>query len=248
MGEWWTRCSLFVLALVGTQMGASSCIGDFPPTYQEVCGNIDCSGHGTCGIVDESEPVCACDPGYYASGLNCIEDGVLPQCVGIDCSGHGDCRVVDGKTACVCFDEYHLEGEFDCVADYGPNLIMESDFSDGTYEPWYPHRGESTLEVVDGALRISYGTTANQFAEYRLSGLVVGARYRLKLRVVAAVTNHMAIRINKEANDHSSVVEEWGYGHGPREFEFIATASTMYLAIGDDVGSADSRIRRNVTP
>ncbi|MCD6498318.1 MAG: hypothetical protein J7M25_08500 [Deltaproteobacteria bacterium] len=78
-------------------MSFVACIADFLPTYQDVCGGADCSGHGTCGIVGESKPVCACDPGYYPSGLDCIKDGVLLQCEKIDCSGHGECTWVRGK-------------------------------------------------------------------------------------------------------------------------------------------------------
>ncbi|MEM6990105.1 MAG: hypothetical protein AAF721_06400 [Myxococcota bacterium] len=38
-----------------------------------VCSGIDCSGEGTCVVVD-GEPTCACDPGWTMVGTECLED------------------------------------------------------------------------------------------------------------------------------------------------------------------------------
>ena len=52
------------------------------------CTGVSCSGHGVCALHD-GEPVCACDKGYYADGLECLwffsdggrpkDDGGVPQ-------------------------------------------------------------------------------------------------------------------------------------------------------------------------
>src|SRR5690606_23534519 len=37
------------------------------------CEGIDCSGVGTCVVVDDAA-TCACEPGWYSVGVECLED------------------------------------------------------------------------------------------------------------------------------------------------------------------------------
>ena len=79
------------------------------------CEGVDCSGHGDCALLDD-EPVCVCDDGYHAEGLECVEDAGTP-CEGVDCSGHGSCAIdQNGDPLCVCDDGYHADG-LSCVED-----------------------------------------------------------------------------------------------------------------------------------
>lgn len=61
------------------------------------CAGIDCSGKGTCEIVDDT-PQCNCNKGYMADGLECVVD----PCAGIVCEewescNEGNCELVTGK-------------------------------------------------------------------------------------------------------------------------------------------------------
>jgi hypothetical protein len=51
------------------------------------CDEVDCSGHGTCVMLDDA-PVCHCDSGHYAAGNTCLQD---------PCSTHA-CLFVDAVT------------------------------------------------------------------------------------------------------------------------------------------------------
>ncbi len=79
---------LFLLASV------FACSGDPKP---DPCADVHCSGHGTCRIND-GLAVCACDEGYHAEGLACIED----VCAGFQCSEHSSCQETDGEPVCIC--------------------------------------------------------------------------------------------------------------------------------------------------
>lgn len=79
------------------------------------CAGVSCSDHGTCAIAG-GDPVCACDDGYHAEGLTCIEDGTTGPCDGVTCSGHGTCALVSGDPTCACDGGYHAEG-LTCIED-----------------------------------------------------------------------------------------------------------------------------------
>jgi len=51
------------------------------------CEGVDCSGHGTCEV-QQGVPVCVCDAGYHAEGLDCVED-CQPNCQGKCCGTDG---------------------------------------------------------------------------------------------------------------------------------------------------------------
>ncbi len=80
----------------------------------DACANVDCSGHGTCSVVD-GQAQCDCETGYHSDGLSCIEDTGDP-CEGVDCSGHGTCSVVEGEAQCDCESGYHPDG-LACIED-----------------------------------------------------------------------------------------------------------------------------------
>ncbi len=77
----------------------SCCSGNLEP-LEGRCKGIDCSGHGRCEV-EEGNPVCRCDEGYRADGLDCVED-----CSGDDltcrCSGDNDCHDGDACTSDRC--------------------------------------------------------------------------------------------------------------------------------------------------
>lgn len=47
--------------------------GTTGPGEPAACSGVDCSGAGTCVLIDE-EPTCACAPGYFMVGLECLLD------------------------------------------------------------------------------------------------------------------------------------------------------------------------------
>ncbi len=63
---------------VGEESSASSSAStsgtdDDTGAIPSVCDGIDCSGTGTCVVVDDA-PTCACESGYYMVGLECLLD------------------------------------------------------------------------------------------------------------------------------------------------------------------------------
>ena len=77
------------------------------------CSGVACSGHGVCAV-DQGQPRCFCDAGFYAEGLDCLPEA--DPCAGEDCSGHGTCQLQDDAPACVCDLGFHAEG-LACVHD-----------------------------------------------------------------------------------------------------------------------------------
>ncbi len=70
----------------GSSDGSSDDSGDSGDSgsIPTACDGIDCSGAGTCVVVD-SEPTCACDPGLYPVELECMEDPcAAAQCYFVD--------------------------------------------------------------------------------------------------------------------------------------------------------------------
>jgi hypothetical protein len=59
------------------EVGNTNCVAVSDP-----CAGQTCSGQGTCAVVNGTSAVCACNAGFVASGLSCIEQrtdgGVLP--------------------------------------------------------------------------------------------------------------------------------------------------------------------------
>jgi hypothetical protein len=59
------------------------------------CKGIDCSGHGSCVLLD-GEPLCMCDSGYHAAGLACVEN--RGNCEGVKCDNPPARHCVDQDT------------------------------------------------------------------------------------------------------------------------------------------------------
>ena len=90
----------------------------------ELCKEVDCSGHGTCAVDTDRYPVCVCDNGYHITAddrISCVENGTSSDaCEDVTCSNHGTCAVKSGNSAiCICDSGYHLEtGKLtECKAD-----------------------------------------------------------------------------------------------------------------------------------
>ncbi len=93
-------------------LGAAACAPG--QVSVEVCQGVECSGHGLCQDV-AGDPVCRCETGYHAEGLQCLADPPDP-CAGQTCSGHGTCQVTGGAASCVCEQGFHAAG-LTCVVD-----------------------------------------------------------------------------------------------------------------------------------
>ncbi len=111
---------LVVLALVlGSGLLTAACSNDAETLKKkDACGDVDCSGHGRCALVGDSETVCLCDAGYHSEALSCVQDQPGEECSGVDCSGHGTCLVVQADPAypvCFCDEGYRTEGKTNCV-------------------------------------------------------------------------------------------------------------------------------------
>ena len=75
------------------------------------CDGVDCSGHGTCSVVNGA-PQCTCNDGYVNDGpLYCSS-----PCDGVDCSNHGSCSYdEDYNPYCTCEEGYENNGPIECI-------------------------------------------------------------------------------------------------------------------------------------
>jgi formylglycine-generating enzyme required for sulfatase activity len=68
-----------------------------------LCEGVYCSGHGTCKV-QQGVPICVCDAGYHAEGLDCVEDcqpTCKDKCCGTDgCGGTCPNRCPDTGQTC----------------------------------------------------------------------------------------------------------------------------------------------------
>ncbi len=106
----WNLVEVLAACIIGL---LACCQGNKSP--EEPCAGVSCSDHGACAVLD-GEPVCLCDEGYDAEGLECVEAPLSP-CSGVNCSDHGICEVRDGEPWCVCYEHFHNEGGTSCVPD-----------------------------------------------------------------------------------------------------------------------------------
>jgi len=95
-----------------------------------------------------------------------------------------------------------------------------------------------TQSIGNNALKINWVSDGSMFAETAISGLTIGDEYLVLIRVIEIVSTKFRIKINSQPNNNASNVAEIGYGLGARELRFTATATTMYLAIGDESGES----------
>src|SRR5687767_11277615 len=93
----------------------AACSG--PSTSQRPCDEVACGENGQC-VTDGQSPQCACNPGYRAEGLSCVEDQPVTPCEPSPCkvAGRTLCVVVDGTSArCDC-EAGKREQEGACVS------------------------------------------------------------------------------------------------------------------------------------
>jgi hypothetical protein len=86
----------------------------------DLCADVDCSGHGTCAVAGGDTAVCLCDAGYHAEGTTCVENVVGDECRGVDCNTGGVCAVSGGAPICVCGPGFQALGPTTCVPDEPP--------------------------------------------------------------------------------------------------------------------------------
>jgi hypothetical protein len=112
-------CRILLGAMLSGTLCLSGCTRQgYEP--QEPCKDVDCSGHGDCGVAGDGTAVCLCHPGYHAEGLGCVENVEENPCEGFLCSGHGDCAVDGSDPVCLCQRGYHVEGGTNCIQDADP--------------------------------------------------------------------------------------------------------------------------------
>ncbi len=87
------------------------CINETNP-----CDGITCSSHGDCEVINNS-PVCNCDEGFEADGLNCVEI-ISDVCNGVTCSNNGYCVNRFGAAMCECKYNYVSVTGTDCTHLY----------------------------------------------------------------------------------------------------------------------------------
>ena len=133
-----TRAISLLAVLLCAQLWVTGCKKD---SSQNPCGEITCSGHGDCVLVNE-EPVCECDEGYIADGLMCVsEDEELPKSNQI--VQHG---VVWTFTEEVPFGRY-ANGDFWVVGPVTVTRITPE--YDGSHHGWEVNPAHTSLQGFD---------------------------------------------------------------------------------------------------
>ena len=112
-----------MLLLASLLIGMISLAGCERTPISTLCGEFDCSGHGSCVLQLNADgqqvPSCVCDGGYVRSGSQgwfCLPDSSDGLCAGVSCSGHGSCVSRKGKATCACDSGYQPgSGGLSCV-------------------------------------------------------------------------------------------------------------------------------------
>ncbi len=109
------RSALIFAALCFTCSLGAGCSGS--GGGDDACKGIDCSGHGSCGVVD-GQALCECLEGYTVSadGTKCLP-GTTDPCRPYDCSSHGRCHTDDqDQPYCECNTGYWPSADkLDCI-------------------------------------------------------------------------------------------------------------------------------------
>ena len=99
----WTACGEMEVAPIQQDgsvgaMDAGAGVDPANDAGADPCAGQDCSGHGRCAVLDDGTPLCACEPGYAASGLSCEPLVGDDPCDGVDCSGRGQCAAFGDRS------------------------------------------------------------------------------------------------------------------------------------------------------
>lgn len=94
----------------GATPDASSDAGaDATGEVADPCEAVDCGAFGAC-VSTGGQVQCACDPGYHAIGLTCVEDEPVDPCAGVTCGSNARCE----GGACVCDDGFEGNPDSGC--------------------------------------------------------------------------------------------------------------------------------------
>lgn len=103
-----------VLEVPSNHDGAVSPDGQSPGDDADVpavCDGVGCSDFGDCVDVG-GVAACACDPGYHAEGLSCVEDLPPDPCDGVTCGANASCEA----GVCVCQTGYEGDPVAGCTS------------------------------------------------------------------------------------------------------------------------------------
>jgi len=100
------------------------CAQQNPAGNAGLCADITCSGHGICAVSGGGKLLCACNAGYHAEQLSCIEDGSTGPCLNVTCSNHGTCVENGGQAQCLCESSYVADG-LNCVSEEDPCIGVD---------------------------------------------------------------------------------------------------------------------------
>ncbi|MBN1944456.1 MAG: hypothetical protein JW797_02215 [Bradymonadales bacterium] len=120
------RMTFYWMAVIAATTGILAC-GD--EITEDACHGVTCSGHGRCQVQENGEAECACDDGYLAEDLTCVDDGcgAVPWVANEDAT---DALVSDGALHLNATGteeptiSYSITGAFDVhflVLDLSPN-------------------------------------------------------------------------------------------------------------------------------
>jgi hypothetical protein len=76
----------------------------------EPCEAVDCGPYGAC-VSTGGQAECACDTGYHALGLSCVEDEPVDPCAGVACGSNASCK----NGVCVCDDGFEGDPASGCT-------------------------------------------------------------------------------------------------------------------------------------
>jgi hypothetical protein len=106
-----TGCTTGTAPVLGVDGGADLCEGQ------------NCSGHGSCAVVDRTSIACICDTGFAAQGTTCSPVTAGAECHGVDCGGNGSCIVARGQPdypVCQCRAGFKQVGNTTCFPETNP--------------------------------------------------------------------------------------------------------------------------------
>jgi hypothetical protein len=146
-------------------------------------------------------------------------------------------EAVGNEYKMTCADRFvNFDGKV--VDTYGPELVVDvdgnyiGDFSDGA-TVYGVYNGVVT--ITNGIGRITATSTVNgAFGFYRITGLTIGKKYKVKFTYVDSSSNLAYFRITMAAGSPWTNVLSVAYSnnYGDKEEYFIATQSTHYAAFG----------------